>query len=556
MRRPGARAILGEAKKEREMPGLRQSTAENIAVITGPYAAEDVPEVSLPAFVMNDWQQRGDRTALIDASTGRSFSYSELAAAVGRAASALVTRGLVRGDVLALCAPNAPDFALTYYSALAAGAVVRTLSLDLAEAEARSQLAQSTPQWLATTPDLAAMLTRAADARLKGLFLLGDNGAGSPIPQPAARGGASPLPAIDPEELAVLLSSSGTTGLPKTVMLTHRSLVGALCSFRAAEPVGEDDVVLAALPLCHVAGMQVVMNHALSCGGTVVTLPQFELSVFLEAIERYRVTRIVVAPPIVHALASHPLVDRYDLSSLRVLACGAAPLGGEMARAAAQRLGCRIKQGYGMTEAVAICMAPDDGADRPESIGPPLPGVECRVIDRATNADLPAGEPGELLVRSPAQMRGYLGNEEATRATIDADGWLHTGDIVRVDPEGWFHIVDRVKELIKVNGRQVSPAELEQILLTHPAVADAAVIGVPDERAGEVPKALVVLRSSVEPAQLLAHVRNRVSPHKQIRHLEVVREIPTSPSGKILRRMLVDRERMLPRRALLTGDPV
>jgi acyl-coenzyme A synthetase/AMP-(fatty) acid ligase len=194
-----------------------------------------------------------------------------------------------------------------------------------------------------------------------------------------------------------------------------------------------------------------------------------------------------------------------------------------------------------MTEAGALCMAPDDGPDRPESIGPPLPGVECRIVDPASGTDLAPGQTGELLARSPAQMLGYLGNEEATAATIDRDGWLHTGDIVRADPDGWLHVVDRVKELIKYKGRQVAPAELEQILLSHPAVADAAVIGYPDEEAGEIPKALVVARGPVEPAELVAFVAARVSPHKRIRRLEFVAEIPKSPSGKILRRLLKER---------------
>jgi acyl-coenzyme A synthetase/AMP-(fatty) acid ligase len=195
-----------------------------------------------------------------------------------------------------------------------------------------------------------------------------------------------------------------------------------------------------------------------------------------------------------------------------------------------------------MTETGAICMAPDDGPDRPESIGPPLPGVQCRIIDPGNGADVTPGQPGELLARSPAQMRGYLGNDEATAGTIDSDGWLHTGDIVRADPDGWLHVVDRVKELIKYKGRQVAPAELEQILLSHPGVADVAVIGCPDEDAGEIPKALIVAHGQIEPAELIAFVAARVSPHKRIRRLEFVAEIPKSPSGKILRRLLKDRE--------------
>jgi acyl-CoA synthetase (AMP-forming)/AMP-acid ligase II len=447
----------------------------------------------------------------------------------------VLARGLSCGEVLAICAPNSPDYAIAYYGALTAGAAVTTMSPDLTEPEAATQLSDADARWGWTTPELAGMLARAAGPRLKELFVVGEASI-------ADSQDAITPPDIRSEELAVLLCSSGTTGLPKSVMLTHRNLVAGLVSLRAPEPVDETDVVLAVLPLCHIAGMQIVMNPALSAGAKVVTMPRFDLEGFLAAIERYRITRMIVAPPIVLALAKHPAVDRYDLSSLRAVASGAAPLGGEVARAAARRVGCRIKQGYGMTETGAICMAPDGGPDRPESIGPPLPGVECRVIDCATGEDPPPGAPGELLARSPAQMRGYLGNDEATAATIDTDGWLHTGDIVRVDADGWFHVLGRVKELIKYNGRQVAPAELEQILLAHPAVADAAVIGCPDEERGEIPKALVVLRKPVEPAALIAHVAEQVSPHKRIRRLEVVEEIPRSPSGKILRRKLVERE--------------
>jgi acyl-CoA synthetase (AMP-forming)/AMP-acid ligase II len=352
------------------------------------------------------------------------------------------------------------------------------------------------------------------------------------------------------DELAVLLYSSGTTGLPKQVMLTHRNLTAALCSMRGPDPVRAGDVVLAAVPLCHIAGMQIAMNHALESGATLVTLGRLELGAVLAAIERHRVTRMIAPPPVVLGLAKHPDVARYDLSSLRVVTSGGAPLAPETAERAARRIGCRIKQGYGMTESAPICWAPDDGPDRPESIGPPAPGVECRVVDPITGADLAVGEAGELLARSAAQMRGYFGNESATAVTIDADGWLHTGDLVRVDEDGWFHVVGRLKELIKCYGRQVPPAELEQLLLAHPAVADAAVIGIPDEEAGEVPKALVVLRAPVPPSELMAHVAGRVSPHKHLRHLEVVAEIPRSPSGKILRRMLAEREPALTNRRL------
>lgn len=244
------------------------------------------------------------------------------------------------------------------------------------------------------------------------------------------------------------------------------------------------------------------------------------------------------------ALARQAVVDDYDLSSLRIITCGAAPLGAELARSCADRLGCRVKQAYGMTElGGATHVAPDTGRDDPESIGPALPGVECRVVDCATGQDVGPGEPGELLIRTPGAMRGYLNNPRATAETIEPDGWLHTGDIVSRDADGWFRVVDRRKELIKYNGYQVAPAELEAVLLGHPAVADAAVVTSPDERTGEVPKAFVVLRSGVPADELMRFVADRVSPYKKIRLLEFIDEIPKSPSGKILRRVLVERDR-------------
>jgi acyl-coenzyme A synthetase/AMP-(fatty) acid ligase len=242
-------------------------------------------------------------------------------------------------------------------------------------------------------------------------------------------------------------------------------------------------------------------------------------------------------------------VTGYDLSSLRLITSGAAPLGAALATECAQRLGCRVKQAYGMTElGGATHMVPDSGGGLAESVGPLLPGARAQVIDCATGLDAGPGQPGELLIRTPGAMRGYLGNPEATAATVDADGWLHTGDVVVADREGWFTVVDRVKELIKYKGSQVAPAALEAILVSHPAVADAAVIGRSDEDAGEIPTAVVVLRQpaavGTEPVarELMAYVAARVAPHEKIRRVEFVTEIPKSPSGKILRRELARRD--------------
>jgi acyl-CoA synthetase (AMP-forming)/AMP-acid ligase II len=247
------------------------------------------------------------------------------------------------------------------------------------------------------------------------------------------------------------------------------------------------------------------------------------------------------------ALAKHPAVARYDLKSLRTIFSGAAPLGAQLEREVAARLGCHVKQGYGMTEASpATHMTPHDPARaKPGSVGMPVSNTECKIVDVETGAELGVGEEGEVCLRGPQVMKGYLNRPDATAETIDPEGWLHTGDIGRADEDGHFFIVDRRKELIKYKGFQVAPAELEALLLTHPAVADCAVVPAPDEGAGEVPKAFVVLKTdgAATADELIAFVAARVSPHKKVRRVEFVEQIPKSPSGKILRRVLVARGR-------------
>jgi len=250
-------------------------------------------------------------------------------------------------------------------------------------------------------------------------------------------------------------------------------------------------------------------------------------------------------PPIVLKLAKEPLVDKYDLSSLKMVFSGAAPLGPELSRECMERIGCGIRQGYGMTETSPVThSSPADPTKvKLGSVGPPAPNTECKLIDPATGAECAPHEEGEVCVRGPQNMRGYLNNPEATARTIDADGWLHTGDIGYADEDGHFFIVDRVKELIKYKGFQVAPAELEAVLLTHPAVADAAVIPCRDVEAGEVPKAFVVLKGEATADEVMEFVAERVAPHKKIRALEFIEQIPKSLSGKILRRVLIEKER-------------
>ena len=248
-------------------------------------------------------------------------------------------------------------------------------------------------------------------------------------------------------------------------------------------------------------------------------------------------------PPVVLAMTKQPLVEAFDLSSLRMIFSGAAPLSESLARACSARLNCDVVQGYGMTETSPCTHIASPTTNKPGSVGVCVPNMECRVVELETGAELGEREEGEIWVRGPQVMLGYLGRDEATAQTIDAEGWLHTGDIGYADEDGFFFIVDRAKELIKYKGFQVAPAELEALLLTHSAVADAAVIPVADDEAGEIPKAFVVKRSEVSAADIISYVAERVAPHKKIRRVEFIEQIPKSPSGKILRRLLVERER-------------
>jgi acyl-CoA synthetase (AMP-forming)/AMP-acid ligase II/NAD(P)-dependent dehydrogenase (short-subunit alcohol dehydrogenase family) len=520
-----------------------------------------VPNTTLPAFVLAQADRRGDQRALVDAMTGRELSYSDLSAAVRAVAIGLLGRGVQPGHVLAVCAPNSIEFIVTWYAASSIGAIVTTINPASTREEIVRLLLHSGARWLLCTAELFDEKVSAAAraAAIRESFVIGaviDEMPGAVHYESLCGHGRQEAPsvAVDPSDVAFLPTSSGTTGLPKHVMLTHRNLVASLCQTRLVHRVTRDDVVLAALPLFHIFGFQATLNLALLEGATVVVLPRFTLDAFLRAVQRYRVTRAEVVPPIVLTLANSAIVDEYDLSSLRVLTAGGAPLAADCARACARRLGCRVKQGYGMTElAGATHLAPDGGPDRPDSIGPALPGVECRVVDVDMGSDLGPGEPGELLIRSAGAMRGYLTDLEATAATIDVDGWVRTGDIVTCDASGWFHVVDRAKELIKYKGFQVAPAELEAILLTHPAVADAAVVRSPDETAGEVPKAFIVRAASASAEELTTWVAERVAPYKRVRRVEFIDRIPKSPSGKILRRLLVERDRRRQDELDLTG---
>ncbi|WP_405537486.1 AMP-binding protein [Streptomyces sp. NBC_00075] len=514
----------------------------------------DVAVVDRPVheWVLGDAARRGTKPAMVDVFSGRTLTYGELAALVRGLAAGFAAEGIGQGDVVALHLPNTVLFPVVLYATTTAGGTVTTLSplatrdeiaKQLIDSEARLMVSVSALIGTAraavgvvrrlTGRDIEILVCDRADGHRPVLELLGD--------------GDVPVYETDPAvDVAVLPYSSGTTGVPKGVMLTHRNLCTNLEQLNALHRVGEDDRVIAILPFFHVFGLTALVNSALRRGATVYVHARFDLDAFLTSLERDRITHAYVAPPVMLALAKHPAVGNLDLSHLRRVICAAAPLDAGLQAAVADRLGVEVGQAYGMTElSPASHIHADGNRDEPvASVGHLLPSTQARLVDPFTGQDVAEGEPGEVWIRGPQVMKGYFGRPEDTDATVDAEGWLHTGDIGRVDEGGNWFIVDRVKELIKYKGYQVAPAELEAILVQHPGIADAAVIGVSDEEGNEIPKAFVVPMTGVpiSAAEVMAHVGGQVAPYKRIRRVEFIEAVPKAASGKILRRQLRERE--------------
>lgn len=517
-------------------------------IYRSPFPDVTIPSLALPDLILERARRWPARVALVDGTNGRETTYGELVDRVAAVSRALVESGFRRGEVAAICMPNRPEFAIAFLGVTKAGGAATTVNPNFTEQEMTKQLADSGAAIAFTTTELRAKVVAAGGGRLRQVWTTVDI-EGLPV-------GASAIgPVIDPMDVAALPYSSGTTGEPKGVMLTHRNLVAMQMQMEPVEATSSDDVVIAVLPFFHIYGLSVILLLALYRGAKLVVFPRFDMETFLGAIERYRVTRLPLVPPLILRLANEPRLDDYDLSSVRTIISGAAPLSPAVAARLSARLGgCLIKQGYGMTELSpgGHMHAEDGSVPRAETVGVLHPNTECRLVDPVTEKDVSPGQAGEIWYRGPQVMKGYLGRAAETAAMITPDGWLRTGDIGRIDDDGQLHVIDRLKELIKYKGFQVAPAELEALLLTHPAVADAAVVPKPDEEAGEIPKAFVV-RKSGAPAtgdELMTYVADRVAGYKKVREVEFIEAIPKSPSGKILRRVLVelDRERLRERR--------
>ena len=491
------------------------------------------------------------KTAIIDGE--RRFTYQEIDSFSSQLSNSLIDLGIKKGEKVGILAPNCAEYVIAFYGITKAGAVVTTINSGYREREVAHQISDSDCELLILHGSLQELFADTAKLLKRPV--------GTLVIEPEKSESLSfwdligehkdeaPEVAIDPEvDLAALPYSSGTTGLTKGVMLSHFNLVSnvqQLLGLTGLAKIVESDIVLVHLPLFHIYGMNILMNGSIGSGATQVMMGRFVLKEFLDLIEEQKVTKLFTVPPVGLALSDASNLTGHDLSSLNLAFFGAAPLSAELQERIQKELSCPVIQGYGLTESSPLTNADyaEPQLQKLGSIGPGAADTEQKIVDvEDSSIEMPYGETGELIVRGPQVMKGYYKNEEATAETISQDFWLHTGDIGVMDDEGYVWILDRKKELIKYKGFQVPPAELEGLLIEHPEVADAAVIGLPDLESGEIPKAFVVKStgSKVTESELREYIAEKVATFKQIRAVEFVETIPKNPSGKILRRLLKD----------------
>ena len=506
------------------------------------FANIEVQRLSVSERIFKGLSSRMNDPVLIDGPSGRSLTGRETIDQIKCLAGGLNSKGLGAGKVMGIMAPNMPEYAIAFYGMLHAGGTVTTINPSYTAIEVSHQLQDAKTDLLVTTVDFletakAAVNQCGLEVEIATIGMMD----GVPCLQDLMGNAQHEQTTIDLERhVAALPYSSGTTGLPKGVMLSHRNLVANIDQFLTMLPTSPGEAAVVFLPLFHIYGLNALLSPYLASGGCIVTMPRFDFDLYLKLVAEYRTPKLWTAPPVALGLAQHPAIDHANLSSVKVLFSAAAPLPDDIGAACASRLGCIVTQGYGMTElSPASHLTPPELA-REGAVGLTAPNTETRIVNPETGESVGPNQEGEVQVRGPQVMLGYLNNPQATAETIIDNGWLRTGDLGFVDDDGYLYIRDRLKELIKFKGFQVAPAEVENALLSHPGISDAAVIGIPDTEAGELPCAYVVKKSQheVSAEDLNAHVSRRLASYKRPAKISFVEAIPKSASGKILRRIL------------------
>jgi len=510
------------------------------------------PEVSLTEFLRRNLSRLSEKNAIIYPAV---ITYGDFWARVDNLATSLAKMGVNKGDRVCLLEWSSPEFQVAFCSVVQAGAILVPVSPMSKEMEIEFIIKDTSAETVIVRDEFYPRIKNvlASAPSLKRIVVIGKN-------PPAAlsferltleqRANSTSPPIDAKQDLCVIPYTSGTTGSPKGVMLTHYNAVCNVIQSASAFQVRESDVALNVTPFCHIFGMTVGMLMSMSIGAEQVIMKEFHRKDFCQLIGKYGVTYSFLVPPMFIALVNYPDLVNYDWSSLRFAANGAAPISPDVARKFQELTGVTVYHQWGLTEASPVVAANPWEKIKIESQGIPLSDTEHKVIDPQTFHELPVGEVGELVVKGPQVMKGYWKRPDETEAafvTIDGEKWLRTGDIARIDEEGFEYISDRLKEAIKYKGFSVSPNEIEKLLFTHPDVADCAVVGKPDSYAGEIPKAFIVPKSgvSVTSEDIVDFVKSRIAEYKWIREVEFVGDIPRTPSGKILRKALIEKERAL-----------
>jgi long-chain acyl-CoA synthetase len=539
---------------------------------------QSYPQITIPTLLEEATAQFGDRPATVF--FGGEMTYRQLHSLVHRFASGLTRLGIRPGDRVSLHLPNSPQFLIAYYGALTAGAIVVPFNPLYAEREIEGQLVDSGVE-VAVTLDL--LYPRLASVRpktsvrevvvtpinayfpplLRWLYPLKAYREGRVVRIPRTPGvhtfssllDAAPLQTsvpLDPGQTAVLLYTGGTTGVPKGAVLSHRNVVCNVYQLRAwfTRLRPGQDVVLAIVPFFHSYGMTTVMNFVVAAGLKAVLLPRFQIDTLLQAAAKYRPQVLPGVPTIYTAIVSHPQVSRYDLRSITACVSGAAPLPLDVQARFETLTGGRLREGYGLTEASPVTHANplDSTLRKAGSIGIPIPDTDARIVDESGEYTLPPGEVGELVVRGPQVMQGYWHQPTKTAQTLRG-GWLFTGDMAKMDEEGFFYIVDRKKDMIITGGLKVYPREVEEVLYAHPAVLEAAAIGIRNAYKGEMVKAFVVLREGQHATaeDIIGYCKSHLAIYKVPHEVEFRSQLPKSMVGKVLRRVLGEETPPAPR---------